>query len=58
MDKPDYKALFETAPGLYLVLDADLRIVDASDAFLRATMATRSAIAGRPVFEAFPGRAD
>jgi hypothetical protein len=25
--EPDFQALFETAPGLYLVLDPELRIV-------------------------------
>ena len=34
---PDFRALFESAPGLYLVLTPDLRIAAASDADLRAT---------------------
>lgn len=50
-----YRALFESAPGCYLVLTpADLRIVAVSDAYLTATMTTRSAIAGRKLFEVFP----
>jgi hypothetical protein len=40
---PDFQALFESAPGLYLVLTPDLKIVAASDAYLRATM-TRTKI--------------
>src|SRR5439155_8015608 len=34
----DFRALFHSVPGLYLVLAPDLRILDASDAYLRATM--------------------
>jgi signal transduction histidine kinase/ActR/RegA family two-component response regulator len=46
--------LFESAPGLYLVLNPELIIVAASDAYLRATMTRRDAIVGRGLFEAFP----
>ena len=52
--QPDFRALFESAPGCYLVLDPDLVIVAVSDAYLRATMTRRAELAGRPVFEAFP----
>ncbi|MDR3510353.1 MAG: PAS domain S-box protein [Caulobacteraceae bacterium] len=52
--EPDFRALFEAAPGLYLVLDPDLTIVGASDGYLRATMTTRDAIVGQPLFEVFP----
>lgn len=48
------KGLFEALPGLYLVLTPELRIVDASDAYLRAALKTREAIVGRDLFEAFP----
>jgi signal transduction histidine kinase/FixJ family two-component response regulator len=51
---PDFRVLFEAAPGLYLVLSPELRIVAASDAYLRATMTSREAIVGRPMFEVFP----
>ena len=51
---PDFRALFESAPGLYLVLTPDLTIVGASDAYLRATMTTRNSIIGRNIFEVFP----
>lgn len=50
----DYRALFEGAPGLYLVLTPDFRIIAASDAYLRATMTKREDIVGRGVFEVFP----
>jgi signal transduction histidine kinase/DNA-binding response OmpR family regulator len=51
---PDFKALFESGPGLNLVLDPDLTIMAASDAYLSATMTKRSEIVGRPLFEVFP----
>jgi PAS domain-containing protein len=35
---PDFRALFESAPELYLVLTPALTIVAVSDAFLKATM--------------------
>ncbi|ERF84870.1 response regulator [Bradyrhizobium viridifuturi] len=56
---PDFKALFEAAPGLYLVLtQPDFRIVAASDAYLRATRTERAAVLGRNLFEMFPDNPD
>src|SRR5215216_3547897 len=52
--EPDFRALFEAAPGLYLVLDPELRIVAASEAYLRATMTRREEIMGRGIFDVFP----
>jgi len=50
-----FRALFESAPGLYLVLTpAEFEIVAVSDAYLRATMTERLAIMGRKLFEVFP----
>jgi signal transduction histidine kinase len=54
LSPPDFQALFESAPGLYLVLDPELTIVAASDAYLRATMTRRADIVGRGVFQVFP----
>jgi PAS domain-containing protein len=54
MVQPDFRAMFEAAPGLYLVLDPELRIVAASDAYLDATMTRREEIVGRPIFDVFP----
>jgi signal transduction histidine kinase len=51
---PDFRALFESAPGLYLVLDPDLRIVAVSDAYCKATMTRRERILGRGIFDVFP----
>jgi PAS domain S-box-containing protein len=50
--------LFESLPGLYLVLAPDLKIVTASDAYLTATMTTREGIIGRAFFEVFPDNPD
>ena len=55
---PDFKTLFESAPGLYLVLDLEMRIVALTDAYARATRTRREEILGRVVFEAFPDNPD
>ena len=55
---PDFRALFESAPGLYLVLDPDLNIVAVSNAYLAATMTKRDEILGRGVFDVFPDNPD
>jgi signal transduction histidine kinase len=52
---PDFRALFESAPGLYLVLAPDLTIVAASDSYLRAINRQREQIVGRALLHAFPG---
>jgi PAS domain S-box-containing protein len=54
----DFRRFFESAPGLFLVLTPELRIVAASDAYLRATMTERDAIVGRLLFEVFPDNPD
>ena len=51
---PDFRVLFESAPGSYLVLTPDFKIVAASDAYLQATMTTREDILGCGIFEVFP----
>ena len=53
----DFQLLFERAPGLYLVLDREFCIVAATDAYLAATMTSRS-IVGRNIFEVFPDNPD
>jgi len=52
--KPDFRLLFESVPGLYLVLMPDFRIIAVSDAYLRATMTKRESILGRDIFDVFP----
>lgn len=54
MQQPDFRALFESAPGLYLVLDPDLVIVAVSNAYASATMTRREDILGKGIFTIFP----
>ena len=44
---PDFRTLFESAPGLYLVLTPNLTIVAASDAYLHVIMTKRAEVLGR-----------
>jgi PAS domain-containing protein len=55
---PDFRALFESVPDLYLVLTPGLKIVAVSDAYCRATMTERAKILGRELFEVFPDNPD
>lgn len=50
----DFKSLFETLPGLYLILTPGFKIVAVSDAYLKATMTERKTIIGLGLFEIFP----
>jgi signal transduction histidine kinase len=50
----EFQLLFESIPGLYLVLNPQLQIVAVSDAYLGATMTKREDILGRYIFEVFP----
>ncbi|MET9464701.1 SpoIIE family protein phosphatase [Streptomyces sp. NPDC006544] len=50
----DYQLLFAATPSPYLVLDADLVIVDVNDAYLGATARSRQELVGRYLFDAFP----
>jgi hypothetical protein len=54
LDPADFQAFFAEHAGLYLVLTPDLRIVDASDDYLRATLTWREEILGCLAFDAFP----
>jgi PAS domain S-box-containing protein len=51
---PDFRALFEAAPDLYVVLTPKLTVVAASDAYCRATKTERAAILGRHLFDVLP----
>ena len=51
---PDFRTLFESAPGLYLVLTPEFEIVGVTDAYLNATRTRREEILGRGIFEVFP----
>lgn len=52
--QPDFRTLFESAPGSYLVLTPTLVIVAVSDTYLRAMMTRREEILGRHPFDVFP----
>jgi PAS domain S-box-containing protein len=54
----DFRQLFESAPGLYLVLTPELQIVAVSNAYLQATMTQREQILGRHLFDVFPDNPD
>ena len=58
---PDFKALFEAAPGCFMVLAPDpprFTILAATDDYLRATKTRREEIVGRGVFDVFPDNPD
>ena len=52
------QGLFESLPGLFLILSPDLKIVSVSDAYLDATMTRREDLLGRGIFEVFPDNPD
>ena len=56
--EPDFRVLFEAAPGLFLVLDREFSIDAVSDAYLAATMTRREEIVGRGLFDVFPDNPD
>jgi len=58
LPKPDFKSVFESLPGLYLILLPDLTIIAVSDAYLSATMTKRDEILIRNIFDVFPDNPD
>jgi len=54
IDSTDFRAFFEKAPALHLVLDPHLFIVAVSDSYLRAIKVQREDIVGQHVFDVFP----
>ncbi len=55
---PDFRTIFESVPGLYLILDPDLKILAVSNAYLNATLTKREEILGRGIFDVFPDNPD
>lgn len=55
--RPEFEVLFNASPNAYVLLDADLRIVEANKAYLQVTGRSREDILGEPLLEAFPGDA-
>src|SRR5215475_13528764 len=60
MSRTAFRKLFESVPGLYLVLlpNKEYTITAASDAYLRATKTQRGRIIGHGLFEVFPDNPD
>ncbi len=54
----DYSKLFESLPGLYLILSTDLTILTVNKAYTEATMTKREEIVGRGLFDVFPDNPD
>lgn len=52
------RLLFESAPGLYLVLEPDFTIASVTDAYLSATGTKREELINRNIFEVFPDNAE
>lgn len=54
LEPVDFQAVFQAMAGLCLLLQTDLKIIAASDSYLRATMTEGRDILGRGYFEVFP----
>jgi len=54
----NFQLLFESVPGLFLVLLPDFTITAVSDAYLQATLTRREQIVGRHLFDVFPDNPD
>lgn len=50
----DIRRVFDAVPTPCLILDTNLNIVAANEAYLRDTMTCLPEILGRPIFEVFP----
>jgi PAS domain S-box-containing protein len=55
---PDFEAVFDAAPGNYLLLRPDFTIIGVNQSYLTATMTLRKEIVGRGLFEVFPDNPD
>ncbi len=54
MSSPDFRLIFESTPGCFLVLDPDFTIVAVSNAYAQSTMTERESIVGQNIFTVFP----
>ncbi len=50
----DCRAIIEGLPGLFVIMDDQLRIVEVTDAYNQATMTRREDMLGKSMFEVFP----
>jgi signal transduction histidine kinase len=55
---PDFQAIFENLPGLYLILDPRLQIIAVSKPYLKATLTKKENMIGKGIFEVFPDNPD
>lgn len=53
---PDFQKLFESSADLALIFSPELAIIAVSDAYLKATGSSRSALIGQQLGDAFPAR--
>ena len=51
---PDFAVIFETMPGMCLVLTPGFVVVAATDMYLQTSMTERSQLIGRYLFDVFP----
>src|SRR5262245_17862330 len=52
--QPDFRIVFEASPNAYMLLDRELRYVEANAAYLELVAATRDTLLGRCIFDLFP----
>lgn len=52
--KKDLSSIFHSLPDLYLILNTNCEILEASDAYLKATMIKREDVLGKAIFDVFP----
>lgn len=52
--KNDLLSILRSAPDLYLILNTQFQIIEASNAYIKATLVTRKDILGRNIFDVFP----
>jgi PAS domain S-box-containing protein len=55
---PDFEALFRVSPYPYLLMDRQLNIIGANNAYLKSTGRVEAELLGRYVFDAFPENPD
>lgn len=56
--EPNFRKIFESSPGAYLIITPDFTIVAVSDVYLITTLTKRDTLVGRALFEAFPDNPD
>ncbi len=54
MSKSLFQTIFENMPNAAMILDSDLRFVEANDAYCQAVQRTREQLLGNQIFDVFP----